>query len=81
MTYHIQTGPDGIHWVSLEPLLDDVLAQIDAALPAITEQQLQALYSVRLFLQALIQEGRQNDWDKTRKEHETEMTYRESLLQ
>lgn len=81
MRYHIQTGPDGTHWVSLEPLLDDVLEQIDTALPTVTEQQLQALYSVRIFLQALIQEGRQHDWDKTRKEHEHEMSYRESLLQ
>jgi hypothetical protein len=27
--YHVETGPDGIRWVSVEPLMDDIVASID----------------------------------------------------
>jgi DNA-binding ferritin-like protein (Dps family) len=79
--YKIQTGPDGTHWVALEPLLQDVLEQLDQAVDQLSEQQLTAMYGVRMFLQALIQEGNQQDWDKHRKSCEEETGYREGLLQ
>jgi hypothetical protein len=28
--YHVETGPDGIRWVSVEPLLNDIVKSIDA---------------------------------------------------
>lgn len=28
--YHVETGPDGIRWVSLEPLMDDIVQSMDA---------------------------------------------------
>jgi hypothetical protein len=27
--YHVETGPDGIRWVSIEPLMDDIVASLD----------------------------------------------------
>ena len=27
--YHVETGPDGIRWVSVEPLMDDIVASIE----------------------------------------------------
>lgn len=27
--YHVETGPDGIRWVSLEPLMDDIVKSIE----------------------------------------------------
>jgi hypothetical protein len=27
--YHVETGPDGIRWVSLEPLMDDIVLSIE----------------------------------------------------
>ena len=27
--YHVETGPDGIRWVSIEPLMDDIVQSID----------------------------------------------------
>ena len=27
--YHVETGPDGIRWVSLEPLLDDIVQALE----------------------------------------------------
>ena len=27
--YKVETGPDGIRWVSIEPLLDDIVKSID----------------------------------------------------
>lgn len=29
-TYHVETGPDGIRWVSIEPLMTDIVSSIDA---------------------------------------------------
>lgn len=28
--YHVETGPDGIRWVSIEPLMTDIVSSIDA---------------------------------------------------
>jgi len=27
--YHVETGPDGIRWVSVEPLMEDIVGSID----------------------------------------------------
>jgi hypothetical protein len=28
--YHVETGPDGIRWVSVEPLMDDIVASLNS---------------------------------------------------
>ena len=35
--YHVETGPDGIRWVSIEPLLNDIVKSIDALMKIDTE--------------------------------------------
>ena len=35
--YHVTTGPDGIRWVSIEPLLNDIVKSIDALMKIDTE--------------------------------------------
>lgn len=35
--YHVETGPDGIRWVSLEPLMDDIVASMDALMKLPTD--------------------------------------------
>ena len=27
--YHVETGPDGIRWVSIEPLMDDIVQALE----------------------------------------------------
>lgn len=55
--YQISTGPDGIHWVSIEPLVEDIREKIDWA----TEQKLDyvvaQLVAVKTFLDALLVEA------------------------
>lgn len=64
--YHIETGPDGTHWVSLEPLLQDLEhhRQQAANQPEVRDRFL----AVEAFIQALIHEGRQRDWDRQKNE-------------
>jgi hypothetical protein len=59
MRYKIQNGPDGINWVSLEPLLEDIVEQMDN--PEVSENQLvvDSLFAVKAFVEALISEGQQ----------------------
>lgn len=59
MRYKIQNGPDGINWVSLEPLLEDINEQLDN--PEVAENQLvvDSLFAVKAFIEALISEGEQ----------------------
>lgn len=28
--YHVETGPDGVRWVSIEPLMQDIVKSMDA---------------------------------------------------
>lgn len=64
--YRIESGPDGTHWVSLEPLLLDLEQHRQQAhnQPEVRDRFL----SVEAFIQALIQEGRQRDWDRQKNE-------------
>lgn len=39
--YHVETGPDGIRWVSLEPLMDDIVNSIDALMKIETKEMKQ----------------------------------------
>jgi len=63
--YHVETGPDGIRWVSIEPLLDDIVTAIDGLmkLPTddldddgkhIIDMKIVALRSVHEFLGSII---------------------------
>jgi len=36
--YHVETGPDGIRWVSIEPLMDDIIASINGLMNLPTEE-------------------------------------------
>lgn len=39
--YHVETGPDGIRWVSVEPLMDDIVTSIDALMKIDTKDMSQ----------------------------------------
>lgn len=39
--YHVETGPDGIRWVSVEPLMDDIVSSIDALMKIDTKDMSQ----------------------------------------
>jgi len=36
--YHVETGPDGIRWVSVEPLMEDIVGAIDGLMKLPKEQ-------------------------------------------
>jgi hypothetical protein len=57
MRYVITNGPDGTNWVSLEPLLQDIIEQLDN--PENSENQLviDSLFAVKSFVQSLITEA------------------------
>lgn len=63
--YHVETGPDGIRWVSIEPLMDDIVGAIEGLmkLPTdnldidgkhIIDMKIVALRSVHEFLGSII---------------------------
>jgi hypothetical protein len=63
--YHVETGPDGIRWVSIEPLMDDIVASIEQLMKLPTDQldedgkhiidmKIVALRSVHEFLGSVI---------------------------
>lgn len=63
--YHVETGPDGIRWVSIEPLMDDIVNSIEQLmkLPTdnldddgkhIIDMKIVALRSVHEFLGSVI---------------------------
>lgn len=63
--YHVETGPDGIRWVSIEPLMEDIVGAIDGLmkLPTddldddgkhIIDMKIVALRSVHEFLGSII---------------------------
>lgn len=35
--YHVETGPDGIRWVSIEPLMQDIVNSIDGLMKLETD--------------------------------------------
>lgn len=55
--YKIVTAGDGIHWVCLQPLLEDIKQQLDD--PAVKDNQhvFHSVESVKVFLEALVSEG------------------------
>lgn len=55
--YRIQAGPDGIHWVSIEPLLADVREKIDWAHSQDLDFMVEQLIAVKTFLDALLVEA------------------------
>ena len=36
--YHVETGPDGIRWVSIEPLMEDIVNSIDGLMKLPVEE-------------------------------------------
>lgn len=36
-SYHVETGPDGIRWVSIEPLMNDIVKSIDGLMKLPTD--------------------------------------------
>jgi hypothetical protein len=74
--YIITNGPDGITWVSLQPLLADINEQLDK--PEIAENQLvvDSLFAVKSFVIALIEEGRVQEYPDGR---DDELAYRDTL--
>lgn len=60
--YVIKTGPDGLHWVSLEPLNEDLKRAIDSQdIQDRPDVQLNMMV-VQAFINALISEGLQQDY-------------------
>lgn len=40
-SYHVETGPDGIRWVSIEPLMNDIVKSMDALMKIDTSEMKQ----------------------------------------
>lgn len=55
--YKIITAGDGIHWVSLQPLLEDIKEQLDKDNIKNNEHVFHSVESVKVFLEALVSEG------------------------
>ena len=60
--YVITTGPGGIHWISLEPLLADVKKAMSDERAKADPVVFHHLETVKAFVDALISEGLQADW-------------------
>lgn len=60
--YKIVTANDGIHWVSLQPLLADVKEQMDTDMVKNNPQVYASVESVKVFLEALVSEGNYNQY-------------------
>ena len=75
--YKLQHGPDGITWVSLEPLYSDICQQLDN--PANHDNQLviDSLFAVKAFVGALIDEGRHQLYSNDKRDDES--SYKDSL--
>jgi hypothetical protein len=75
--YRLQRAPDGITWVSIDPLIQDVREQM--AQPNQPQHVLTALQYVDSFLASLILESNQLQFQKSLKDSEEEATYKETL--
>lgn len=76
--YVIAEGPDGTFWISLQPLLLDVQDRLNHAQVENSQQTIFAMASVHAFLQALLNEGMTNKFQRER-ERDTEMSYKDTL--
>jgi hypothetical protein len=73
--YVIARGPDGTYWVTLQPLLHDIIEQLNAAQDnQVTKHSLEV---VRTFISALISEA--NFEEFANKQEDNEVTYSQSL--
>ena len=78
--YVIAEGPDGIFWISLQPLLHDVSERLDAAREHNNPHVIHAMESVRAFISALVSEGNTQKYMRERdSERETETPYKDTL--
>lgn len=57
--YKLQHGPDGITWVSLEPLRSDIIQQLDNPENQKDQLVIDSLFAVKAMVEALIEEGKQ----------------------
>lgn len=76
--YVIAEGPDGIFWLSLQPLLHDVTERLDAAREHNDPHVIHAMENVRAFISALISEGNTQKYMRER-EVNTETPYKDTL--
>lgn len=58
--YVITSGPDGVLWVSLQPLLSDIRLELARQMVAEDAVRVQALETVAGFVESLIREGATN---------------------
>jgi hypothetical protein len=86
-TYKIQTGPKNehgqvVHWLSLELMAIDLQEQMNSPEIQARPDVLQSLEVVKMFIDALIQEGRANDYYAEHgRPDDTEMSYRDIIIQ
>lgn len=78
--YVIAEGPDGIFWISLQPLLLDITERLDAARADNHNAVIPALESVQAFVNALVSEGNTQKYMRERDvASETEVSYKDML--
>jgi hypothetical protein len=53
--YQLQKGPDGVTWLSVEPMIEDIRERMDTA--DTPEHVVDALHYVKSFLEALVIEA------------------------
>lgn len=75
--YRLQRAADGVTWVSVDPLIQDVREQMSN--PNLPQHVQTALQYVDSFLGSLILESNQQQFEKTLKESEQETSYRDTL--
>jgi hypothetical protein len=76
--YIITTGQDGIHWVSLEPLLQDLLETRNKCDEELHRPVINKLQVVVEFISCLIDEGKLQDL-RSHYKHSDEPRYRDTL--
>ena len=72
-TYRIVTAPDGQHWVPLQPLLNDIIAEYKQAVEQDQpDDVLSRIHVAAQFVDALISEGNrqvyQDEWEDIQNE-------------
>jgi hypothetical protein len=73
-SYVITKGPDGTHWISIEPLRADLKRMLDDPELAVSRNQIEV---VLVFIESMLAEARIQEYQKI--ERNDEATYAESL--
>ncbi len=57
-TYRIVTAPDGMHWIALQPLLQDIISEYKQAVEQdYSDDVLSRIHIAAQFIDALVTEG------------------------